>query len=86
MKDRLRRVLTKRVFTVFIIAPLVILAQIPIFLFGAVAGTFMVISRQLPEIPELVSYQPKTVSTFYSDDGTVIGVFYRQKRFVVDLN
>jgi penicillin-binding protein 1A len=36
-------------------------------------------------VPELASYQPRTVSTFYADDGTVIGVFYNQKRFVVDL-
>lgn len=86
MKNRLHRVMAKGVFTVFFIIPLLLLVQIPIFLLGAAAGSYLAIARQLPEIPELVSYKPKTVSTFYSDDGTVIGIFYRQKRFVVDLN
>ena len=86
MKNRLNRLLAKGFFTVFFVIPLLALVQIPIFLLGAAAGSYLAISKQLPEIPELVSYKPKTVSTFYSDDGTVIGIFYRQKRFVVDLN
>lgn len=49
---------------------------------GAVAGY----SDKLPEVPELAQYRPKTVTTFYSDGGTVIGIFYKQKRFVVGLD
>ncbi len=72
-------------FTIFFLIPLIAVLEIPVFLAGAALGTYMVFSRNLPEIPELASYQPKTVSTFYADDGTVIGIFYKQKRFVVDL-
>lgn len=49
-------------------------------------GTYLVFSRQLPQIPGLETYQPRTVSTFYSDDGTVIGIFYKERRFVVELS
>lgn len=53
---------------------------------GIALGTYLVFSRNLPAIPELESYKPRTVSTFYADDGTVIGVFYKEKRFVVELS
>ena len=56
------------------------------FLSGAILGAFLSYSADLPNIPELKRYQPKTVSTFYAEDGTVIGVFYKQKRFLVELN
>ncbi len=55
------------------------------FLAGGVLGAVIGYSARLPEIPELAKYRPKTVSTFYSDGGTVIGIFYKQKRFVVPL-
>jgi penicillin-binding protein 1A len=73
-------------FKTFIIFPLAILWGIPFFFVGASLGAYVVFSRDLPEIPGLASYQPRTVSTFYADDGTVIGIFYKQKRFVVDLS
>jgi len=62
------------------------MVEIPIFLAGAALGSYLVYSTDLPSIPKLISYQPRTVSTFYSDDGTVIGVFYKQKRVVIDLD
>jgi len=76
---------SRLLFTIFFLIPLVVVLEIPVFLAGSALGTYIVFSRNLPEIPELASYQPKTVSTFYADDGTVIGIFYKQKRFVVDL-
>jgi penicillin-binding protein 1A len=76
---------SRLLFTIFFLVPLIAVLEIPVFLAGAALGTYVVFSRNLPEIPELASYQPKTVSTFYADDGTVIGIFYKQKRFVVDL-
>ena len=76
---------SRLLFTIFFLFPLIVVLEIPVFLAGAALGTYVVFSRNLPEIPELASYQPKTVSTFYADDGTVIGIFYKQKRFVVDL-
>ncbi len=63
-----------------------LLVQIPVFLAGVSLATYLVYSQNLGEIPSLVSYEPKTVSTFYADDGTVIGVFYKEKRVVVDLD
>lgn len=56
------------------------------FLAGGVSGVIIWCAYELPEIPDLAKYRPKTVSTFYADDGTIIGVFYKQKRFVVDLD
>lgn len=73
-------------FTALFLIPLIAVLEVPVFLSGAAAGTYLVFSRNLPVIPNLESYEPRTVSTFYADDGTVIGVFYKQKRFVVDLS
>lgn len=86
MKEARRRKLTRGIFTLFFLVPLILILQIPIGILGGVLGAYLVYSRQLPEIPNMNSYQPKTVSTFFADDGTVIGVFFKQKRFVVDLD
>jgi penicillin-binding protein 1A len=77
--------LSRSVFTALFLVPLVAVLQIPVFLAGVALGTYFVYAPRLPKIPQLAEYQPRTVSTFYADDGTVIGVFYKQKRFVVDL-
>ena len=84
MKPHWKRIVGKSLFTIFFLIPLMLLVQVPIFLAGVSLATYLVFSQDLGEIPSLLSYQPKTVSTFYADDGTVIGVFYKQKRFVVD--
>lgn len=55
-------------------------------LFGAGLGTYLIFSADLPKIPDLRAYRPKTVSTFYAEDGTVIGVFYKEKRFPIRLD
>ena len=65
--------------------PLFLGLAVPFFLAGAAAGAFTVYSKDLPQINKDFDYLPKTVSTFYADDGTVIGTFYEEKRFVVDL-
>ncbi|HMK33511.1 MAG TPA: PBP1A family penicillin-binding protein [Desulfomonilaceae bacterium] len=85
MKTFFRTITGKILFWCFFLIPLAILVEIPIFLLGVGLGTYLVFSRDLPEIPPMLSYQPRTVSTFYADDGTVIGVFYKEKRYVVDL-
>jgi len=85
MKSALQRIVGKSLLMAFVLLPLLLLIEIPVFLAGAALGTYVVFSRDLPEIPDVNSYQPRTVSTFYADDGTVIGIFYRQRRFVVDL-
>lgn len=80
-----RRILGRSLFSLFFLIPLVILVEIPIFCAGVALAAYLVYSRDLPQIPHLAVYRPRTVSTFYADDGTVIGAFYQQKRFVVDL-
>ncbi|MFH0960968.1 MAG: transglycosylase domain-containing protein, partial [Pseudomonadota bacterium] len=52
---------------------------------GSALGTYLIFSKDLPNIPDLRAYRPKTVSTFYAADGSVIGVFYKEKRFPVPL-
>ncbi len=68
-----------------IVIPLALVLEIPVFLAGVSLGAFVTFSRDLPEVPGL-NYQPRTVSTFYADDGTVIGTFSQQKRYVVELS
>ncbi len=53
---------------------------------GGGLGVYVRFSEGLPKVPDLRGYKPKTVSTFYANDGTVIGVFYKQKRFPVPLD
>lgn len=80
-----KRIFRRFFMTAFFVVPLFLIIETPIFLAGASLGAIAVYSRNLPEIPDLRDYQPRTVSTFYSDDGTVIGIFYKQKRFVAEL-
>lgn len=80
-----KKIIGKSLFNIFFLVPLMLLVQIPVFVAGVALATYLVFSQNLAEIPSLVSYEPKTVSTFYADDGTVIGLFYKQKRLVVDL-
>ena len=53
---------------------------------GGGLGSYLIFSADLPKIPDLRAYRPKTVSTFYAEDGTVIGVFYKEKRFPIRLD
>ncbi len=86
MKISGKRVLGKFCLALLVYVPLFAVMSVPFFLAGASLGTYLVYSRNLPEIPDVSVYKPRTVSTFYSDDGTVIGIFYKQKRFVVELS
>jgi penicillin-binding protein 1A len=85
MKKPWKTMLGRKLFKFVFVVPLVLLWAVPFFIAGAGLGAYVVFSSDLPEIPGLATYQPRTVSTFFSDDGTVIGIFYKQKRFVVDL-
>ena len=66
--------------------PILLLIAVLCGVFGAGLGTYLVFSAELPKIPDLRGYRPKTVSTFYAEDGTVIGLFYKEKRFPVKLD
>ncbi|MGO9121956.1 MAG: penicillin-binding protein 1A [Desulfomonilaceae bacterium] len=66
--------------------PILLLIAVLWGVFGVGLGTYLVFSADLPKIPDLRGYRPKTVSTFYAEDGTVIGLFYKEKRFPVKLD
>ena len=66
--------------------PVLFLVALLSALSGAGLGFYLVFSADLPKIPDLRAYRPKTVSTFYAEDGTVIGVFYKEKRFPIRLS
>lgn len=53
---------------------------------GGAIGAYLLCSSDLPAIPDLRAYRPKTVSTFYAEDDTVIGVFYKEKRFPIPVD
>ncbi|MGC8660296.1 MAG: penicillin-binding protein 1A [Desulfomonilaceae bacterium] len=53
---------------------------------GSALGVYLIYSKDLPKIPDLRAYRPKTVSTFYAEDGSVIGLFYKEKRFPIPLS
>lgn len=65
--------------------PLLLVCGLLCGLGGGLLGTYIIFSKDLPRIPDLKAYRPKTVSTFFATDGTVIGIFYREKRFPVPL-
>ncbi|MBW1989555.1 MAG: PBP1A family penicillin-binding protein [Deltaproteobacteria bacterium] len=50
------------------------------------AGLYLYFSRDLPRITTLKDYQPPTVSTVYAADGTKIGEFCRERRYVIGLD
>ncbi|MDQ7784493.1 MAG: PBP1A family penicillin-binding protein [Desulfomonilaceae bacterium] len=66
--------------------PVLVLCALGSAILGALIGGYLAFSAGLPDIPDLRRYRPKTVSTFYAQDGTVIGIFYREKRFPVALD
>ncbi|MFH0821915.1 MAG: transglycosylase domain-containing protein [Pseudomonadota bacterium] len=52
---------------------------------GGLLAVYFHFSKDLPKIPDLRAYRPKTVSTFYAEDGSVIGLYYKEKRFPASL-
>ena len=49
---------------------------------GAVSGLLFVYSTDLPEISQLESYRPSTITELYDDQGRVIGSFALQRRII----
>ena len=43
------------------------------------------ISQDLPPVDQLMSYQPPTTTQVFSEDGTMLGEFYVERRYVVPL-
>lgn len=59
-----------------------------IFLAAAVGlfGFYLNISRSLPSIQSLKHYHPPLVSSVYARDGSLIGEFYIERRFLISLD
>jgi penicillin-binding protein 1A len=66
--------------------PLLVVCGLIMGSLGGLLGVYLRFAKDLPDIPDLRRYRPKTVSTFYAEDGTVIGIFYKEKRFPVPLD
>jgi penicillin-binding protein 1A len=49
---------------------------------GALSGLLFVYSTDLPEISQLESYRPSTITELYDDQGRVIGTFALQRRII----
>ncbi len=52
----------------------------------AVVAVYLGVSAGLLEAVDLKSYQPKIVSVFYAEDGSVLSLFYKERRFPVALD
>ncbi|HEY1462741.1 MAG TPA: PBP1A family penicillin-binding protein [Terriglobales bacterium] len=55
-------------------------------LVGSLTGLFLVYSTDLPQVDELESYRPSSITELYDDQGRVIGSFALQRRVVANYN
>ncbi len=56
---------------------------------SAVGGAFALYkwaSKDLPDFKEITDFSPPLVTTVYARDDSILGYFYREKRFLVDLH
>jgi penicillin-binding protein 1A len=55
---------------------------------GAVAGAvvYRELTSDLPPVDQLLRYQPPTATRVFADDGTLIGEFYVERRYLVPLS
>src|SRR5689334_10045949 len=54
---------------------------------GGLAGfvLYRELTSDLPPVDQLLRYQPPTATRVFSDDGTLIGEFYVERRYLVPL-
>jgi penicillin-binding protein 1A len=53
---------------------------------AGLVGTFIYFSSTVPDIRSLADYRPKQSTHLYSDDGYLVGEFFRERRRVVAVN
>ena len=55
---------------------------------GGVAGAILYreLTEDLPPVDQLLRYQPPTATKVFSDDGTLIGEFYVERRYLIPLD
>jgi penicillin-binding protein 1A len=69
-----------------------LLALSILFVLGAAAGlgglywAYNYFSRDLPDFTTIEDYKPDAVTSVYSSDGTLIGEFYKERRYPVSLS
>ena len=67
------------------VPPLLWIVVVSAVVVGVVAA-YLTVAAGLPEFVDLKSYQPKTVSEFYGEDGSVLSLYYNERRFLVTLD
>jgi penicillin-binding protein 1A len=67
------RIITRAVFGIALLASMII---------GALAGFLVVYSTDLPQVTELESYRPSSVTEIYDAKGRVVGSFALQRRII----
>ncbi len=62
-----------------------LLAGLGLFVLGCTSllGAYLLVAGSLPKVDTLADYRPPIISTVYSDDGTVIAEFCKERRIVV---
>ncbi len=53
---------------------------------AAITLLYLHISNDLPKINKLADYRPPTVTNVFSDNGTKIGEFYKERRIVLEIS
>ena len=53
---------------------------------GIGTGYFIAAFFDLPQIEKLENYQPSVITRVYSEDGEIIGEFFRERREIVPLS
>ncbi|MGA7827195.1 MAG: penicillin-binding protein 1A [Geobacteraceae bacterium] len=53
---------------------------------GSLGGYYLYLERTLPKVDRLADYRPPIVSQVFSDDGTLVGEFYLERRTVVPVD
>lgn len=72
----------ERIFKIVITVTMV--SGTAVVVFGLIS--YLYFSRDLPSIENLKNYKPPTITTFFSEEGEIIGEFYAEKRRVISLD
>lgn len=62
------------------------LISLLIVLFLSAAGLYFYAAKNLPSIKKITDYNPPLTTTVYSKNGTILGQFYKEKRFLRTLD
>ncbi len=62
------------------------LTTLALFGLAGAFGLYVWASKDLPSITKVSDYRPPQVTTVYSRDGNIMGYFFREKRFLINLD